>query len=83
MLIMNFLVMPTFFLSGALFPLEHAPKVLKTISQFNPLTYGVDGLREVLVGTGQFGVGLDLVVLSRVSMVLIFIGSRMFSKIQI
>src|SRR5438552_1757188 len=46
-LIMNFLVMPLFFLSGALFPLNLAPKFLTVISSFDPLTYGVDGLRRV------------------------------------
>lgn len=44
-LIMNFIIMPTFFLSGALFPLEGAPKILAYITKFNPLTYGVDGVR--------------------------------------
>lgn len=53
-LIMNFLVMPSFFLSGSLFPLKGAPQLLQNISQINPLTYGVDALREILVGTAHF-----------------------------
>ncbi|MFH2109141.1 MAG: ABC transporter permease, partial [Patescibacteria group bacterium] len=44
-LIMNFLVMPMFFLSGALFPLNNLPKAVDVITRINPLTYGVDGLR--------------------------------------
>ena len=44
-LIMNFLVMPLFFLSGALFPLTTAPAVMRWIAFFNPFSYGVDGLR--------------------------------------
>jgi len=44
-LIMNFLVMPLFFFSSALFPIEGLPKVLKAAVGLNPLTYGVDGLR--------------------------------------
>src|SRR5258708_783034 len=47
-LIMNFLVMPLFFLSGALFPLQGVPMLLKTLASFNPLSYGVDGLRGSL-----------------------------------
>jgi ABC-2 type transport system permease protein len=44
-LIMNFLVMPTFLFSGAIFPLNNLPEFLKFIAQFNPLSYGIDGLR--------------------------------------
>ena len=44
-LIMNFLIMPLFFLSGALFPLKNLPQTLDMITRFNPMTYAVDGLR--------------------------------------
>jgi ABC-2 type transport system permease protein len=81
-LIMNFLIMPTFFLSGALFPLQNTPRLLQSIASINPLTYGVDGLREVLTGYTNLGVGLDLLVLGSVSTVILVIGSHLFSKIQ-
>jgi len=81
-LIMNFLVMPTFFLSGALFPLESAPQILKSISKINPLTYGVDGLRQVLSGTVHLGVTGDILVLSLLSLFLLLIASYLFSKIE-
>src|SRR6185369_11053554 len=58
-LIMNFLVMPIFFLSGALFPLTGLPKVLDIITKIDPLTYGIDGLRGALIGTSQFDVLLS------------------------
>jgi ABC-2 type transport system permease protein len=45
-LIMNFLVMPIFFLSGALFPLTNLPKALAAITSIDPLSYGIDGLRN-------------------------------------
>src|ERR1700691_5932195 len=54
-LVMNFLVMPIFFLSGALYPLRNLPRVLTWITHADPLSYGVDGLRGVLIGTWQFG----------------------------
>lgn len=82
-LIMNFLIMPLFFLSGALFPLETAPQFLKIISYFNPLTYGVDGLRAALTGASQFGIGIDLIVGAVLTLAVLLLGSRMFSKIQI
>lgn len=49
-LVTNFLVMPMFFLSGALFPLSSAPQIVRTISLFDPLTYAVEALRALLVG---------------------------------
>lgn len=82
-LIMNFLVMPSFFLSGALFPLQNSPDLLRTISKVNPLTYGVDALREVLTGTTHFGLTANVLVLVTVAGVLMLIGSYLFSKIQI
>ncbi len=53
-LIMNFVVMPIFFLSGALFPLENLPQWLTVITRLNPLTYGIDGMRYTLGGHNQF-----------------------------
>jgi ABC-2 type transport system permease protein len=82
-LIMNLLVMPIFFLSGALFPLNQAPTPLLWMARFDPLSYGVDGLRGALTGVSQFGMGLDLVVLSALTLLFLVLGSRMFSRIQI
>jgi len=82
-LIMNFLVMPIFFLSGALFPLSNLPKALGIIVRFNPLSYGVDGLRTTLDGASQFGPMADFWVLLAVVAILISIGSYLFNKIQV
>lgn len=82
-LIMNFIVQPIFFLSGALFPLNDLPGVISLITQVDPLSYGVDGLRGALVGGYHFGVGTDLFVLSFLSVLILGIGSYLFSKIQI
>src|ERR1051325_3286162 len=49
-MIMGFLVMPLFFLSGALYPLTNLPGFLKVATRLDPLTYGVDGLRTALIG---------------------------------
>ena len=82
-LIMNFLVMPIFFLSGALVPLDHLPKVLGAITAVDPLSYGIDGLRGVLIGRTHFGLLADLAVLSAVAVVMLSIGSYLFSQIEI
>jgi len=58
-LVMNFLVMPIFFLSGALFPLDSVPRALGIIARIDPLTYGVDGLRGTLIGISYFGAPID------------------------
>lgn len=82
-LIMNFLVMPLFFLSGALFPLEGLPSVLVTVARLDPLSYGVDGLRATLINSANFGLTTDFVVLGVAVAILMVIGSYLFSKIQV
>ena len=82
-LIMNFLVMPLFFLSGALFPLQNAPSALLLIARFDPLSYGVDALRSFLIGSATFPLALDLGVLVFVTMFFLALGSYFFSKIEV
>jgi len=81
-LIMNFLVLPMFFLSGALYPLSNLPKLFSFITSLDPLTYGVDGMRTVLLGISHFGAPLDVAVLLVVAVVLLSVGSHLFSKIE-
>ena len=82
-LIMNFLVMPLFFLSGALFPLQGAPKALEIVAKIDPLTYGVDGLRGTLIGISQFGLATDFLVLSILTGLILVLGAYLFSKIEV
>ncbi len=81
-LIMNFLVMPLFFLSGALFPLQGLPTGIRIISYSDPLSYGVDGLRGTLIGGAHFSLGLDFLILSVLTAVLLVLGSYLFSRIE-
>lgn len=82
-MIMSFLVMPLFFLSGALYPLTNLPQALNAVVTVDPLAYGVDGLRTLLVGGTHFGLWMDAAVLLAVATVLLFVGSHLFSKIQV
>ncbi len=82
-LVMNFLVLPIFFLSGALFPLNNLPKALSYITRVDPLSYGVDGLRSALTGTTHFGMPVDALVLTGIAVVLLSFGAWRFSKIEI
>jgi len=82
-LVTNFVVMPTFFLSGALFPLTNAPRALRVIASIDPLSYGVDGLRSTLTGLSHFGVATDVAVLSVLTAAFLLSGSYLFSRIQL
>jgi ABC-2 type transport system permease protein len=82
-LIMNFLVLPIYFLSGALFPLVGLPIALKYATALDPLSYGIDGMRSVLLGTAVFGPFVDLLVLVILGSILLVFGAYRFSKIEI
>jgi ABC-2 type transport system permease protein len=82
-LIMNFLVLPIFFLSGALFPLTGLPRVMTWVTSVDPLSYGIDGMRSVLLGRAHYGAVIDLQVLVSVACVLLVFGAYRFSKIEI
>lgn len=81
-LVMNFLVMPLFFLSGALFPVDQLPTALAIVVRLNPLSYGVDAVRTTLVGLGHFGLLADLAVLLSVTTLVMIIGAYLFEKIE-
>lgn len=82
-LIINFVIMPLFFLSGALFPLEGLPKTINIIAATNPLSYGVDGIRGVLTGQLHFGLWTDFFVLLVFVILGLVIGGYMFSRIEV
>lgn len=81
-MIMNFFIMPIFFLSGALFPLENLPSAIYFISRIDPLTDGVDGLREAITGMSTFGISNDLAVIGALSVLICAIGTVLFSKME-
>ena len=81
-LIMNFLVMPLFFLSGALFPLQNLPKVLDILTRLDPLSYGIDAMRKLLIGVGHYGLSLDIIALGSITLAFLGLGGYFFKKIQ-
>ena len=84
---MNFLVLPIFFLSGALFPLNNLNPVLRWITSADPLAYGIDGMRSALLAAAQsqvrFGPVIDGAVLVCVALLFLSLGAYSFSKIEI
>jgi ABC-2 type transport system permease protein len=81
-LVMNFLVMPIFFLSGALFPLANLPLVMSIITKLDPLAYGVDGLRGALINTWQFSLVFDVTLLVGIAALFLGAGAYLFSRIE-
>jgi ABC-2 type transport system permease protein len=79
-IIMNFIIFPFFFLSGALTPLENFPWFIRALSYADPLTYGVDGLRAVLIGRSSLPVLVDLAVMIGFALIMLFLGAYFFEK---
>jgi ABC-2 type transport system permease protein len=82
-LIMNFLIFPLFFLSGALFPLDRFPPAIAVLAYLNPLTYGIDGLRYSLIGASAFPPGLDLAVLIVSCTAMLGLGAYLFENSEV
>jgi ABC-2 type transport system permease protein len=64
--VINFLVQPLFFLSGALFPLTGLPSWMSVLTRVDPLAYGVDPIRRVVLQES----GLPAPLLDRLSLTL-------------
>ncbi len=82
-LIMNFLIMPVFLLSGALFPIENLPVWIAALSYINPFTYGVDGLRATLIGVAHLPVMLDFGIILAFCIAMVGAGTYLFSRTEI
>ncbi|MBI4021347.1 MAG: ABC transporter permease [Candidatus Aenigmarchaeota archaeon] len=82
-MIMSFLVMPTFFLSGAFFPLATAPGWMQALAFVNPLRYGVDGLRGSLLGVAELPLVVDLAVLAGAAVAATLVAGYAFRKIRL
>ena len=82
-LIMNFIIMPVFFLSGALFPLESAPVGIKTVALFDPLSYQIDALREIFTNVSHFGLVIDFGVTFICIILVTMLGIYLFDRIEV
>ena len=82
-LIMQLIVFPLFFLSGAIFPLTNLPKFIRFISYFDPLTYGVEGLRKALIGFSFLPLWLNFFVLLSFSILASILGAYLFEKSEV
>ena len=78
--VMNFVVFPLFFLSGALYPLNNLPGFVRGLSYIDPLTYGIDGLRGALIGTSAFSPAVDLAAMAGFAVIMVVLGAYFFEK---
>ncbi len=86
-MIMNFLIMPLFFLSGAMFPLKGVSPWMETLMRLDPLTYGVDALRNIMYAQTpqssylvQFSLRFDLLVVAVMALLFVAMGSVAFNR---
>jgi len=79
-MIMNFIMFPLLFLSGALFPIDNLPLVVKAICYLDPLTYGVDGMRGLLLGVSSLPVALSFAILTGFCVLMVVLGAYLFEK---
>jgi ABC-2 type transport system permease protein len=82
-LVVQFILFPSFLLSGAIYPLSNFPYWLRTLAYIDPLTYGVDGLRASLIGFSQFPLFLDLFLLLFFDSAIIVLASYFFNRTEI
>ncbi|MBX3083883.1 MAG: ABC transporter permease [Anaerolineae bacterium] len=78
--ISNFVVMPMYFLSGAIYPTSNVPAWLKPLIAINPLSYGVDALRHITVGAGTFSFWFDVGFLAVFAVILVGIALPLFNR---
>lgn len=81
-LVTSFFTMPLFFLSDSIFPASALPGFVQYITFLNPLTYGVDGLRNALIGSGTFPIWIDLIAMLISTAIMVSIATYAFSKTQ-
>jgi len=79
-LVINFVMWPMFFFSGALFPVSNLSGWLSVLTFINPLTYGVDAVRGIILGPHQFPIFLDVAVMLLFSLIAMGIGVLSFRR---
>jgi ABC-2 type transport system permease protein len=82
-LVMTFVMWPMFLFSGALFPTTNLPSWLNVVVFINPLFYGVDALRQTLVGSGTFPIIVDLAVIGATTVIAVIAGTYSFQRMQV
>ncbi|MEM2130218.1 MAG: ABC transporter permease [Candidatus Bathyarchaeia archaeon] len=83
--IQSFINLPLFFLSGALFQIQVLPEWMQVLSKANPLTYGVDALRTIILGQTWIPlqpIYINLAIIGVFDAAMIIIGTWAFTKMR-
>jgi ABC-2 type transport system permease protein len=75
------IIMPLFFASSAIYPIDIMPTWLKVIAHINPLSYIVEAMRAMLVTADYHRIALDFGVTVLATAVLVTLASTSFSRI--
>ncbi len=78
--IMVIIIIPVSFLSGAFFPIDGLPGILKQAAYLNPLTYGVDSIRWALIGVSNLPITLNILILVIFTIAMMVLGAFLFEK---
>jgi ABC-2 type transport system permease protein len=81
-LIMNFIMLPIFGLSGAIFPISTLPSWAGSLTLLDPLTYGVEGMRYGLTGVSQIHPAICLAVIGGFCIASTVAGAFLFRKMK-
>ncbi len=81
MVMMMVIIMPMWFLSGGLYPLESMPDWMRPLAIVNPMTYATDAARAIMIrGIIWESLVLDLLIISTFAVAMFLIGSYSFKK---
>jgi len=78
--------MPMFFLSGAMYPVNRLPHVLKSLAKVNPLSYGIDGMKNIIfpkalyAGISDFSITFDVIIITVLSVFLMMMSTYVFRR---
>lgn len=81
--VVNFIIQPIFFLSGALYPIDGLPRALRLIVLINPMSYVVDAVRGLCIGSHHFPLALDIAVALAAAAAFGALARRSFNKMEV
>jgi ABC-2 type transport system permease protein len=80
--VVNFVIQPVFFLSGALYPIAGLPRGLRAIVLVNPMSYVVDAVRGLCIGHHSFPIWVSCAVILGSAVILAALATRSFRRME-
>jgi ABC-2 type transport system permease protein len=81
--VVNFVIQPIFFLSGALYPIAGLPRALRAVVLVNPMSYVVDAVRGLCIGPHHFPIALDVAVALAAALAFGALARQSFNKMEV